>query len=331
MSDLLDRAINAIVRGGATVDDAARPGIADEEHHRLFMLVLRAATASRMRDEDFARQQEIATTLADDDFSDRAAVARGATLLHRYCALMEVVTAVYPEEVVPDPVALPRVRRLDSLTEFLVHLEDTDAVPLHDKRGRLKFSVSKFNLSHKRLRANDAEMRQGLRDTLDYLENNPIEPSTGRFLELLFSRPEQRPIRRGERCAVSSNRSLSIASSSRGATALSPARPKRLFGSVGGRPAPVRWRGSGRLQKRSVEHASHRRGPTSDSAILSELARCYCLRTARAQAACQGVDRQLTKTTGLHRTMAKVCKSDGQETFAGTQGNGEVAPIADVA
>ena len=93
------------------------------------------------------------------------------------------------------------------------------------------------------------------------------------------------------------------------------------------RTAPARWRGSGRIQKRSVEHASHRRGPTSDSAILSELARCYCLHTARAQAACQGVDRQLTKTTGLHRTMAKVCKSDGQGTFAGTQGNGEVAPI----
>jgi parallel beta-helix repeat protein len=34
------------------------------------------------------------------------------------------------------------------------------------------------------------------------------------------------------------------------------------------------------------------------------------------------------QTTGLHRTMAKVCKSDGQGTFAGTQGNGEVAPIA---
>jgi amidase len=83
VSDLFDRAINAIVRAGATVDDAARPGIADEEHHRLFILLLRAATASRMRDEDFARQQEIAATLADDDFSDRAAVARGATLLHR--------------------------------------------------------------------------------------------------------------------------------------------------------------------------------------------------------------------------------------------------------
>jgi len=38
------------------------------------------------------------------------------------------------------------------------------------------------------------------------------------------------------RCAVSSNRSLSIASSSRGATArlITLARPKRLFGSVGG-------------------------------------------------------------------------------------------------
>jgi amidase len=74
---------DAIVRTGATVDDAARPGIAEEEHHRLFMLLLRAATASRMRDEDFARQQEIAATLSDGDFSDRAAVARGATLLHR--------------------------------------------------------------------------------------------------------------------------------------------------------------------------------------------------------------------------------------------------------
>jgi amidase len=47
------------------------------------MLLLRAATASRMRDEDFARQLEIAMTLTDDDMSDRAAVARGATLLHR--------------------------------------------------------------------------------------------------------------------------------------------------------------------------------------------------------------------------------------------------------
>src|SRR6202040_3415185 len=83
VSDLFGRAIDGIAGAGAMVDDAARPGIDEEEHHRLFELLLRAATASRMRDEDFSRQQEIAATLTDDDFSDRAAVARGAPLLHR--------------------------------------------------------------------------------------------------------------------------------------------------------------------------------------------------------------------------------------------------------
>src|SRR6516225_2718823 len=79
----LIRRLNAIMHSGAMVDDAARPGIDDEAHHRLFMLLLRAATASRMGDEEFVRQQEIALTLTEDDMSDRAGVARGATLLHR--------------------------------------------------------------------------------------------------------------------------------------------------------------------------------------------------------------------------------------------------------
>ena len=83
VSDLFDRAVGAIARAGAMVDDTARPEIDDAEHHRLFMLLLRAATASRMREEEFSRQQEIAATLTEDDTSDRAAVARGATLLHR--------------------------------------------------------------------------------------------------------------------------------------------------------------------------------------------------------------------------------------------------------
>src|SRR5437764_207775 len=73
----------ATLAAGLSGLGAAPPGIGDQEHHRLFMLLLRAATASRMRDEDFARQQEIAATLSDDDMSDRAAVARGATLPHR--------------------------------------------------------------------------------------------------------------------------------------------------------------------------------------------------------------------------------------------------------
>ena len=38
--------------------------------------------------------------------------------------------------------------------------------------------------------------------------------------------------------------------------------------------------------------------------------------------------RRVEQTTGLHRTMAKVCNQDGEETFAGTRGNDKVAPIA---
>jgi len=83
VADLFDRAVTAVARAGARVDDTGRPAIEDEEHHRLFMLLLRAATASRMRDEDFAKQQEIAATINEDDMSDRAAVARGATVPHR--------------------------------------------------------------------------------------------------------------------------------------------------------------------------------------------------------------------------------------------------------
>ena len=83
VSDLFNRAIEAVAHAGAMVDDTARPKIDDRDHHRLFMLLLRAATASRMGDQEFTRQQDIAATLSDDDTSDRAAVARGATLLHR--------------------------------------------------------------------------------------------------------------------------------------------------------------------------------------------------------------------------------------------------------
>jgi amidase len=83
MSERIDDAIAALRRASAQIDEAARPLITDSEHHRLFILLLRAATASRMSDEDFAAQQAIASTLNPDDASARAAVARGATLYHR--------------------------------------------------------------------------------------------------------------------------------------------------------------------------------------------------------------------------------------------------------
>ena len=83
VAERLEAATAALVRAGAAVDQRARPPIDDAEHHRLFMLLLRAATASRMGEEDFAAQQAIAATLSPEDTSPRAAIARGATLNHR--------------------------------------------------------------------------------------------------------------------------------------------------------------------------------------------------------------------------------------------------------
>jgi amidase len=81
--DRIAAAVAAIRAAGASVDEEARAPLGDAEQHRLFMLLLRAATASRMSDKDFAAQKAIAAGLEDGDTSFRAAVARGATLDHR--------------------------------------------------------------------------------------------------------------------------------------------------------------------------------------------------------------------------------------------------------
>jgi amidase len=81
--DRIAAAVTAIQAAGASVDEEARAPLGDAEQHRLFMLLLRAATASRMSDKDFAAQKAIAAELDEGDTSFRAAVARGATLDHR--------------------------------------------------------------------------------------------------------------------------------------------------------------------------------------------------------------------------------------------------------
>jgi amidase len=82
VSARIDAATVALTRAGASVEET-HPPFDDREHQRLFMLLLRAATASRMSDADFAAQQQIAAELSPDDESPRAATARGATLYHR--------------------------------------------------------------------------------------------------------------------------------------------------------------------------------------------------------------------------------------------------------
>ncbi|HTZ35349.1 MAG TPA: amidase [Stellaceae bacterium] len=76
-------AVAAVARAGATVDEAARPDFDAADYHRLFMLLLRAATGSRLTEEAYREQQRIAATLAPDDDSPAAMTARGATIGQR--------------------------------------------------------------------------------------------------------------------------------------------------------------------------------------------------------------------------------------------------------
>jgi amidase len=76
-------AVAAAAKAGAAIDESARPGFDPAEYHQLFMLLLRAATASRLRDADYAEQQKIAAALSPDDDGPVAQMARGATVSHR--------------------------------------------------------------------------------------------------------------------------------------------------------------------------------------------------------------------------------------------------------
>jgi amidase len=78
-----DAAVAAIAKAGAKVDRAPQAPIGLEENNRLFMQLLRAATASRLDDTAYAEQQRIAATLSPEDMSPAAHTARGATMAHR--------------------------------------------------------------------------------------------------------------------------------------------------------------------------------------------------------------------------------------------------------
>jgi amidase len=67
---------------GARVADTA-PGIDAAEANRVYITLLRAATARSQSDETFARHLETARKAAPDDDSYRSLMARGATMTHR--------------------------------------------------------------------------------------------------------------------------------------------------------------------------------------------------------------------------------------------------------
>jgi amidase len=70
-------------RRRAKVDDRARPDVDPREAFRIYVRLLRAATADRQSDADFDKNLAIARGLAPDDDSYYARAARAAVLSHR--------------------------------------------------------------------------------------------------------------------------------------------------------------------------------------------------------------------------------------------------------
>ena len=67
----------------AKVSDTARPAIDTAEIHRVYVLLLRAATSGRQTPEEFARNAEIARGLRPDDESYYAQMTRANVAPHR--------------------------------------------------------------------------------------------------------------------------------------------------------------------------------------------------------------------------------------------------------
>jgi len=68
---------------GAKVSDRARPEVDPDEAHRVYLALLRGATAAKQTEEQMKRWQQIAGMRSADDMSYEAQAARGNTLSHR--------------------------------------------------------------------------------------------------------------------------------------------------------------------------------------------------------------------------------------------------------
>ncbi|NKB57534.1 MAG: amidase [Alphaproteobacteria bacterium] len=82
MTDVLQALVDKIAQAGATISDSARPDIDLYRAHELYVLLLRAATSSRMKPADIEAQQSKATALDASDDSYYARMLRGNTMGH---------------------------------------------------------------------------------------------------------------------------------------------------------------------------------------------------------------------------------------------------------
>jgi len=82
MTDVLQALVDKIAATGATVNDTARPDIDLRRMHELYILLLRAATSSRMDQETVNAQKAIVDALNPDDATYYARMLRGNTMGH---------------------------------------------------------------------------------------------------------------------------------------------------------------------------------------------------------------------------------------------------------
>ena len=81
--DQLQALVDKLAAAGATVNDNAHPDIDTERLHEVYIMLLRAATSSRLSDDEYAAWAQMAAAAGPDDQSYLARMAHANTLSHR--------------------------------------------------------------------------------------------------------------------------------------------------------------------------------------------------------------------------------------------------------
>lgn len=82
-ADQMQGLVEKLAAAGATVNDNAHTDIDTSRLHEVYLMLLRAATSSRLSDDEWAHWADVAAKLGDADLTYLARMARANTLSHR--------------------------------------------------------------------------------------------------------------------------------------------------------------------------------------------------------------------------------------------------------
>ncbi|MEM7748464.1 MAG: amidase [Pseudomonadota bacterium] len=82
-ADALQALVDQLAKSGATISDKARPNVDTSRLHEIYIALLRAATSSRIPDDEMLRWQEIADSSDETGTSYLQRMARANTIQHR--------------------------------------------------------------------------------------------------------------------------------------------------------------------------------------------------------------------------------------------------------